>query len=166
MNVAEIVLAERDLRASPSGYALLTAACGLGLVAGALASGRGGDERRRHVAGIACLGAGMVATALAPALAVALVTFAATGLGDGLFVGSNRLLLQRRVPERFHARVYGVLGTCDSWAFAGAVLAGGGLATALGARAVFALSGAALLAVFAAHTVRRAPAPVPQLAPA
>jgi predicted MFS family arabinose efflux permease len=166
MNVAEVVLANRDLGAGPSGYALLTAAYGLGLVAGSLAAGRGGDERRRHVAGIAVLGAGMVATALAPALAVALVTFAATGLGNGLFIVSNRLLLQRRVPERFHARAYGVLGTCDSWAFAGAVLAGGGLATALGARAVFALAGAALLAMFAAHTVRRSPAAVPQLATA
>jgi MFS family permease len=166
MNVAELVLANRDLGAGPSGYALLTAAYGLGLVAGSLAAGRGGDERRRHIAGIACLGAGMVATALAPALAVALVTFAATGFGNGLFIVSNRLLLQRRVPERFHARAYGVLGTCDSWAFAGAVLAGGGLATALGGRAVFALAGAALLAMFAAYAVRRTPAAVPQLATA
>jgi MFS family permease len=166
MNVAELVLANRDLGAGPSGYALLTAAYGLGLVAGSLAAGRGGDERRRHIAGIAYLGAGMVATALAPALAVALVTFAATGFGNGLFIVSNRLLLQRRVPERFHARAYGVLGTCDSWAFAGAVLAGGGLATALGGRAVFALAGAALLAMFAAYVVRRTPATVPQLATA
>jgi MFS family permease len=166
MNVAELVLADHDLAAGASGYALLIAAYGVGMVAGSLAAGREGDERRRHIAGIACLGTGMVATALAPALAVALVTFAATGVGNGLFLRSNRLLLQRRVPERFHARAYGVLDASDSWAFAGAVLAGGALATALGSRAVFALGGAALLVVFAAHAVRRAPAAVPRIAPA
>jgi MFS family permease len=166
MNVAELVLANRDLGAGSAGYALLTAAYGLGVVAGSLAAGRGGDERRRHVAGIACLGAGMVATALAPALAVALVTFAATGAGNGLFIVSNRLLLQRGVPERFHARTYGVLGACDSWAFAGAVLTGGALATALGGRAVFALAGAALLAMFFAPAARRAGGPAPRLATA
>jgi MFS family permease len=163
MNVAELVLANRDLGAGSTGYALLTAAYGLGVVAGSLAAGRGGDERRRHVAGIACLGAGMVATSLAPALAVALVTFAVTGWGNGLFIVSNRLLLQRGVAERFHARAYSVLNAGDSWAFAGAVLAGGALATALGGRAVFALAGAALLVMFAAYAVRRAPAPAPQL---
>ena len=54
-----------------------------------------------------------------------------------------------------------MLGTSDSWAFAGAVLAGGALATALGGRAAFALLGAALLRLFAAYVSeapRRRPA--------
>ncbi len=97
----------------------------------------------------------MVATALAPVLAAALVTFAVTGVGNGLFIVSNRVLLQRRVPERFHARAFGLLTTGESWGFAGAALAGGALATALGGRAVFALGGAALLALFALSVVPR-----------
>jgi MFS family permease len=151
MNVAELVLADRDLGAGASGYALLVSVYGAGLAAGSLLAGRGGDERRRHVAGIACLGLGMVATALAPVLAAALVTFAVTGLGNGLFIVSNRVLLQRRVPERFHARAFGFLDAGDSWGFGAAVLAGGALATALGGRAVFALGGVALLALFALY---------------
>lgn len=165
MNVAELVLANQDLEAGPSGYALLISAYGVGLVAGSLLAGREGDERRRHVTGIACLGAGMVASALAPVLAAALVTFAVTGLGNGLFVVSNRVLLQRRVPERFHARAFGFLDASDSWGFAAAVLGGGAVATAFGGRAVFAVGGAALLVLFALFTVptRRTHAVVPTL---
>jgi MFS family permease len=166
MNVGELVLAQRDLGAGPTGYALLVSVYGIGLVAGSLRAGRGGDERRRHVAGIAILGVGMVATALAPVLAAALVTFAATGFGNGLFMVSNRVLLQRAVPERLRGRAFGVLDAVDSWGFAGAVLAGGALATSLGGRATFALSGAALLTLFAAHARRRPPEPAGRLATA
>jgi MFS family permease len=166
MNVAELVLAERDLAVGAAGYALLVGVYGCGLVAGSLYAGREGDERRRHVAGIAVLGVGMVATALAPVLAAALVTFAATGFGNGLFVVSNRVLLQRAVPERLHGRAFGVLDAVDCWGFAGAVLAGGALATAAGGRVTFALSGAALLILFAAHVLRRAPEPAGRLATA
>jgi predicted MFS family arabinose efflux permease len=148
------MLAQRDLRAGSTGYALLVSVYGVGLVAGSLRAGRGGDERRRHVIGIAVLGAGMVATALAPVLAAALVTFAFTGFGNGLFIVSNRLLLQRAVPRRFHGRAFGVLDSLDSWGFAGAVVAGGALATAFGGRTVFALSGAALLLLFTAYAVK------------
>lgn len=162
MNVGELVLAQRDLAVGPTGYALLVSAYGCGLVAGSLRAGRGGDERRRHLAGIAILGAGMVATALAPVLAAALVTFACTGFGNGLFVVSNRVLLQRAVPERLHGRAFGVLDAVDCWGFAGAVLAGGALATAAGGRITFALSGIALLLVFAAYAAPRAAGrPVP-----
>ena len=51
MNVGELVLAQRDLAAGATGYALLVSAYGFGLVAGSLRAGRGGDERRRHLAG-------------------------------------------------------------------------------------------------------------------
>ena len=157
MNVGELVLAQRDLAAGPTGYALLVSAYGCGLVAGSLRAGRGGDERRRHVVGIAVLGVGMVATALAPVLAAALVTFAVTGFGNGLFIVSNRRAAPARGaralprPRVRRARRRRLVGLRRRRA---------GRRRArhrVGGRATFALSGAALLILFAAHALRRAP---------
>ena len=57
-----------------------------------------------------------------------MATFAVSGLGNGLFVVSDRVLIQRLVPERLHGRAFGLLDTVDSWGFACALLAGGALA--------------------------------------
>ena len=56
MNIAELVLAQRDLEAGATGFALLVSAYGLGLIGGSLYAGRdGGDVRRRYFAGLAAL---------------------------------------------------------------------------------------------------------------
>ena len=52
-----------------------------------------------------------------------MISFAVTDAGDGLFVMSDRELLQRLVPERLHGRAFGVLDSVEAWAFAGAVVA-------------------------------------------
>ena len=52
--------------------------------------------------------AGLMGSAVAPALGFAMVSFAITGAGDGLFILSDRVLLQRMVPERLHGRAFGV----------------------------------------------------------
>jgi predicted MFS family arabinose efflux permease len=98
-----------------------------------------------------------VGSALAPALGLAMATFALSGLGNGLFVVSDRVLLQRLVPERLHGRTFGLLDSVESWGFGGAVLAGGVLASAYGGRTTFALAGAGTLLVwlFAARVLRR-----------
>ena len=144
MNVAELVLAHDDLRAGATGFALLVCAYGFGLVGGALYAGRDGNLRRRRAFALALLAVGMLACALAPALWVALLTFVVTGTANGLFTTSNRLLLQRTIPERVHGRAFGLVDSLDSWGFALAVLAGGALTTALGGRATFAIAGAVL----------------------
>ena len=98
-----------------------------------------------------------------------MATFALSGLGNGLFVVSDRVLLQRIVPERLHGRTFGLLDAVDSWGFAGAVLIGGGIASALGGRVTFAVAGTGALLVWlaAAHALRRArPVLRPVLAPA
>ena len=105
--------------------------------------------RRRRSLALALLAAGMLASALAPVLWVALLTFVITGTANGLFTTSNRLLLQRTIPEHVHGRAFGLVDSLDSWGFALAVLAGGALTTALGGRATFAIAGAALAFVAA-----------------
>ena len=74
-----------------------------------------------------------------------------TGAANGLFSTSNRILLQRTIPEPVHGRAFGLVDSLDSWGFALAVLAGGALTTALGGRATFAIAGAALVLVAATN---------------
>jgi MFS family permease len=172
MNVAELILAQQELDAGHSGFALLVSAYGVGLVAGSLLGAADTDYaglRRRYLLGMALLGAGLLGSALAPAVGFALATFAVSGLGNGLFVVSDRVLLQRVIPERLHGRAFGLLDSVDSWGFGGAVLAGGALAGAFGGRITFAIAGTGALLVWAAaaRALRRTrPVVHPALAPA
>jgi MFS family permease len=154
MNVAELVLAHDDLNAGATGFALLVCAYGFGLVGGALYAGRDAADvrlRRRRAFALALLALGLLACAIAPALWIALLTFVVTGTANGLFTTSNRLLLQRTIPESVHGRAFGLVDSLDSWGFALAVLAGGALTTALGGRATFAIAGAAVVLLAAAN---------------
>jgi len=160
MNVAELVLAQRELGAGSSGFALLVCAYGCGLIGGSLLGASETDEdglRRRYLLGLGVLGIGLVGSSLAPVLAAAMATFALSGLGNGLFVVSDRVLLQRIVPERLHGRTFGLLDAVESWGFGGALLAGGALASAYGGRTTFALAGVGTLLVWllAARVLRR-----------
>ena len=83
-----------------------------------------------------------------------LISFAAAGAGNGLFVVASRTLLQRAVPERLHGRAFGVLDAVDSWGFGAAMLLGGAMAAGFGGRTTFALGGAATLFVLAATAGR------------
>jgi len=160
MNVAELVLAQRELGAGSSGFALLVCAYGCGLVGGSLLGASDTDEdglRRRYLLGLVMLGMGLAGSAVAPVVGVAMATFAVSGLGNGLFVVSDRVLLQRIVPDRLHGRAFGLLDAVDSWGFGMAVLAGGALASTYGGRTTFALAGAGTLLVWltAARVLRR-----------
>ena len=168
INVAELVLAQRDLGAGRAGFALLVGAYGAGLIAGSLLGAGAGDggeasPRRGYLGGMALMVAGLAGSALAPAVGFAMLCFAVTGAGDGLFVVSDRVLLQRMVPERLHGRAFGVLDSVESWGFAGAVLGGGALAVAFGGRVTFAAAGALMLVVLVAASRALSPA---RLAPA
>jgi MFS family permease len=171
MNVGEIVLARQELGTSASGFALFAVAYGCGLISGSLLSaGDGSDEalRRRYLSGLVLMAGGLVGSALATALATALPAFAVTGLGNGLFVVSDRVLIQRLVPESLHGRAFGVLSSLKSWGLAGALVLGAALTGAAGARVTFALAGCGLLVVwlFAGRALRGARGRVPSLVPA
>ena len=111
------------------------------------AAGISPSLRRRYLASLALLAAGLLGSATVAALPAALASFAVTGAGNGLFVVSDRILLQRAVAERFHGRAFGLLDAFGAWGFAGATLAGGALVAAAGARVTFAVAGAGALAV-------------------
>jgi MFS family permease len=165
-NVAELVIAQRDLGVGSTGFALLVSAFGCGMLAGSLLgarddtaprdslTARGRDDEgvtRRYLTAIALLGLGLLGTGAAPALPLAMVSFALAGVGNGLFLVAVRVLMQRRIPEHLHGRAFGLQDAVDSWGFGAAIVAGGALATSVGGRATFLLAGAfALLVLFAA----------------
>ena len=153
MNVAELVLAQEELGGGEAGFALLLCAYGAGLVTGSMLGALGSGDaglRRRYLAALALLAAGLLGSAGAGTIELAALTFAVTGAGNGLFVVTDRVLLQRVVAEPFHGRAFGLLDAFGAWGFAGAVVAGGALATAAGGRATFAIAGLGTLGLLLA----------------
>ena len=142
-NVAELVLARDEVGAGGTGFALLVTAFGCGMLAGSLTP-------PRYLTSIALLAVGLLGTAAAPTLPLAMLAFAVAGIGNGLFIVTVRNLVQTTIPERSHGRAFGVLDAIDSWAFGAAILAGGALAASLGGRVTFAIAGTGALLVLLA----------------
>jgi MFS family permease len=167
-NVAELVLAQDQLGGGRSGFALLVSAFGCGMLAGSLLGPRNdGALRNRYLMAIALLGVGLLGTAASPVLPAAMIAFAVAGIGNGLFLVTVRVLMQKLIPEQAHGRAFGLLDAIDSWGFGAAIVGGGALAASVGGRVTFAIAGAlALLVLVAAtRTVRRAaPSASPLLA--
>ena len=142
-NVAELVLARDELGAGGTGFALLVTAFGCGMLAGSLTP-------PRYELSIALLAVGLLGTAAAPNLPLAMLAFAIAGIGNGLFIVTVRGRIQTTIPEHSHGRAFGVLDAIDSWAFGAAILAGGALAASLGGRITFAIAGTGALLVLLA----------------
>jgi MFS family permease len=161
MNVAEVVLAQRELKVGGTGFAAMVAVFGIGAVLGSLASAHSttlGRLKLGYVGGLGILALGLLGSALATSLPLALITFFITGLGNAASMTHDRGLLQQLVPARMLSRTHALHGSIEAWSLAGSALLGGTLATVLGARGVFAVAGLALLLVtaVAARTLLRA----------
>ena len=78
---------------------------------GSLSGSRGGDPavlKRRFLGGLALVGAGFIACGIAPGFAVAVPAFAIAGVGSGLLLVYERLLIQTTVDDSLIARTFGV----------------------------------------------------------
>jgi MFS family permease len=161
MNVAEPMLATGPLHAGNSGFSVLVAVYGAAMAAGSVATSRAGSSvsrlRRWLVTGLAVQGAGMIGSAAAPSLSFAIISFAVTGAGNGLLAGPEVRLLQELASERLLGRMFGLRGTLTNSAFVLAFVSAGGVLATLGVRAVFALGGAALLALTLGASLRFRP---------
>ena len=152
LNVGELFLAKSELGVGSSAFSALVAVYGAGVIVGSLASSKGGslpELKRRFMLGLLLVAAGLAGSALAPVYASALVTFAVCGVGNGLILVNERLLLQAVVPDGLMGRVFGVRDTLGAWAFALAFILAGGVLVVMDTRAVFALAGAGAFAVLA-----------------
>jgi MFS family permease len=148
VNVAEVVLVRETLDGGPAQYSLVVAAMGLGITAGSLLGARDPDGRH-YLTGLLLCGLAFAATAAVPSWPLALATFALLGLGNGLALVSENVLLQRVVPDAIKGRVFGLKSSLISTAFAVAYFGGGALVAVAGARPTFAALAAGCLVVWA-----------------
>jgi MFS family permease len=155
---------------------------GIGIAGGSMLGASGGalaHLKRGYLAGLLLCALALVATAAAPSFAIALPLFALVGIGNGVALVYERLLLQTTIADDMVGRVFGVKNALVSWSFAIAFLSAGAVASLLGPRPVFALAGAgALVAWMLASVALRqtwteepsvaapAEAQLPQLVPA
>ena len=150
-NVAELPFATDELDAGSAGFGALTAVYGLGFVAGSLSGSRGGQTvvlKRRFLSGLALVGAGFIACGVAPGFGVAIPAFALAGLGNGILLVYERLLIQTTVDDSVMARTFGVRDGLSAWAFGAAFLVAGALIEAVGVRPVLIAAGVGGLLVW------------------
>jgi len=150
-NVAELPFVREDLDAGNAGFGILTALYGVGFVGGSLSGSKGGtpsEIKTRWLIGLAVVSVGFVACGVAPSLLVATLAFALAGVGNGLVLVYERLLIQVTVPDRLMARVFGVRDGVTAWAFSASFLTAGGLVQAVGARALIIAAGVGGLVVW------------------
>jgi len=163
-NISELFFATEDLGSSDAGFAVLVTCFGIGFITGSLAGAAGGPAhvlKRRYLLGLLFFAAGLLATGLTGIVAVglvpggvdfaiALVTFAVAGFGNGLVLVYERLLIQEDVPDRLVGRVFGIRDALSAWAFAVAFLAAGALLEVIEARELIAIAGGLGLVSWAA----------------
>ncbi len=142
MNVAEPLLARQELETGGAGFALLVCAFGIGSTIGAL---RGRANGWAMLVALAGGGLALLASAFAPSVAVAAVTFLVTGIFAGAFMSSEHQLIARLAPQAVLGRVFGLKDSLDAMALCGAFVGGALIASHSDARIVFAVSGAAAL---------------------
>ncbi len=160
-NVGELLLAEDTLGASSSGYSVLVAVFGLGVAAGSLVGSKGGSVAEvgsRYLTGLLLSAVAFLAAGLAPTYVAALAAFAIGGVGNGLVMVHERLLLQQLVPDRLMGRVFGVKDAIASWAFGAGFVCAGALLPVIGTRPMFLAAGAGVLVVWGAATLVLRPA--------
>ena len=156
VNVGELVLAREELGASDTEFSILVTAMGLGIAGGTLLAAEGGALaalKRRYLTGVLTVGAGLLLCGLAPTFLVALPAFTLLGIGNGLAVAHERLLLQSTLPDELMGRVFGLRSSLVSTAFGSAFLLAGGAAALLGARPLFVLAAVGAFVVWIAASL-------------
>jgi MFS family permease len=154
-NVILPVLASETLEVGPEGFGILSAAFGLGALAGALLSAAlARASWKALVAGITGFGVAQLALAPQETLALACVLLFAAGVSFTLWMSNTQSILQLTAPDHLRGRVLSLW----LFAFAGSAPLGGlvaGWLTDVGGTALsFAVGGVASLIVAAVMFAR------------
>ncbi len=176
------VMADRGLKVGAGGFGFMTAAMGIGAVAGGLwVAGRGKTGLRPLIAAASGFGVAMAMAALAPNLAVELIALALVGAASISFMSTGNSTLQLNAAPEMRGRVMSLWfvafqgSTPIGGPLVGAVMAGLGPRSGLGLGAVtvglVAMGGVAALRRLSRHPSapqggdRRRPRSQPQLSP-
>jgi MFS family permease len=156
LNVAELLFARNELDVGESGFSVLVALGGAGIVIGSSLGARPGtlgEQRRRYLAGVLLLGSALVALSITPDFLIACAIVVLIGIGNGLVLVYGRVLIQRVVPEELLGRVFGIKDALLSAAFGVAFLTAGVLVSAIGTRELLAVAGIGALCVWGVAAV-------------
>jgi MFS family permease len=147
-NTAQVFLAKDTFSAGDLAYGLIFGSIGLGLAIGSYAAGSWVE--RRSVGGvyatsILLLAVSLAAAAVMPNVWAALPCFVLSGIGNGVAVVCNSLLVQRGASDEVRGRVFTAIMSVNYAAYGIGVLVAGPLTDTYGARWVYGVVGLVLL---------------------
>jgi MFS family permease len=143
VNVGEVVLAKVSFSAGDFGYGLLLATAGFGLVLGSLSAGAWLERRELpnvYVAGYISMAIGIGLAAASPNVWVAAACVIVSGVGNGIAVVCNAVLVQRGAPDPMRGRVFTVLMSSNYAVLGLGMVLAGPLVNEFGARWVWGIS--------------------------
>ena len=132
------------LRAGSLAYGVLLTSWTLGMAAGSAGLAHRVGRTRLAAGGLAAVvlqGFGITGAALSPVLWVALIGFAFGGVAHGVKNVLLRTLIHERAPEALRGRAFAAYNGARNGAELGALVLGGIVVGALGARAALLLAG-------------------------
>lgn len=161
VNVCEVILAKRVFGMGTTGYGILAAGSGAGLLVGSVLSGWLCSRFRPFpIYGYALSGAGtcLLGVGLAPSFASALLLFSLGAVGNIVAWSALQLLLQRSFSDRVMGQAFGVLHSVSFSISIVALVGSGAAVDRVGARVLVGAAGglAAAAAVVAVLVAKQA----------
>ena len=156
---AQVFLAKDSFDAGDFGYGLIFGCIGLGLAVGSFGAGTWVERRSVgtvYAASILLQAVGVAAAAVAPNVWFSLPCFVLAGIGNGIAVVCNSLLVQRGAPDAIRGRVFTVIMSVNYAVYGLGFVIAGPLTDGVGPRGVFGGVGIVLaLASFVAFALSR-----------
>ncbi|MGZ4371995.1 MAG: MFS transporter [Gaiellaceae bacterium] len=156
---AQVFLAKDSFDAGDFGYGLIFGCIGLGLAVGSFGAGTWVERRSVgtvYAASILLQAVGVAAAAVAPNVWFSLPCFVLAGVGNGIAVVCNSLLVQRGAPDAIRGRVFTVIMSVNYAVYGLGFVIAGPLTDGVGPRWVFGGVGVVLaFASFVAYALSR-----------
>jgi MFS family permease len=156
---AQVFLAKDSFDAGDFGYGLIFGCIGLGLAVGSFGAGTWVERRSVgtvYAASILLQALGVAAAAVAPNVWFSLPCFVLAGIGNGIAVVCNSLLVQRGAPDAIRGRVFTVIMSVNYAVYGLGFVIAGPLTDGVGPRWVFGGVGVVLaFASFVAFALSR-----------
>jgi MFS family permease len=140
VDVAEVSLAKETFNGGNFGLGVLMSAAGVGLIVGSFGSSavtRRFGVPRAYGASLALMGIAAALAAASPNVWVASAFAVFFGLGNGVAIVANALLVQRGAPDSVRGRVFTVIMSANYTAYLAGMVLAGFLTDAWGARATW-----------------------------
>jgi MFS family permease len=149
-NVALVFMATRVFDAGATGYGVLSAAFGIGMIAATMylvRYNRPGTAAALFIIGWFGTALGNFGVGIAPVIGLAVTAQLVGGWANGISVVASDTLIQQNVPRSMMGRAFGVAGSAPYIGMLIAYGIGGFLVDGVGARGTFIVSGVATLLI-------------------